>query len=162
MAVFDSIKQWIDKAFENAQSNEEQVLNEQFQEQLDIDSPREELFKQNIFMGDTSRSENIGEETEPENVNIVHEEIIPIKNSEQDPAATSNLGQNETNIPDFLKSDNDYNIDDDVDIVNARSSFITPDDDSFINDPDATQFNPAPVPNDFISSNTSLGSSSPV
>ena len=43
-------------------------MDEQYQEQLDVEKPPEELFKQNILMGDTGRSEIIGEETASEDV----------------------------------------------------------------------------------------------
>ncbi|QMU60364.1 MAG: hypothetical protein GKR92_01100 [Gammaproteobacteria bacterium] len=155
MAVFDKFKQWVEKTFETTQSSNEQVLDEQYQEQIDVETPREELFKQNILMGDTGRSEIIGEETASENIATSADEFVPARNIEQEQGASSEQNQNEINIPDFLKADNDS----DLNTANAAQPFSNDQDLSSVSGLDATQFNSTPVPNDFVSS-SSVGTGS--
>ncbi len=108
MAVFDKLKRWVEKALEKTQSNDEKVLDEKYQEQLDVEKPPEELFKQNILMGDTARSEIIGQETVSEDtINNYSEDVLSRSiSSEQDQVVFPEPIQNEVNIPDFLKQDN--------------------------------------------------------
>ncbi|MBT8125282.1 MAG: hypothetical protein KJO81_10690, partial [Gammaproteobacteria bacterium] len=161
MAVFDNFKQWVEKAFEKTQTNDEKVLDEQYQEQLDVEKPPEELFKQNILMGDTGRSEIVGNETASENVPPIVEDSVPARNIEQDQVASPEQSQNETNIPDFLKTDNDFGLNDDINTFNLAQSFSNSVDSSSTSDLGATQFNPTPVSNDFVSSSSiGVGSNS--
>jgi len=149
MALFDNLKQWAEKALGRTQSNDESILDEKYQEQIDVETPREELFKQNILMGDTGRSEIIGEETTSEDINAPTDQSIPAREIGQEQAASSDQNQNEINIPEFLRSDDFPNSNNDVNPASgARSTFngVEP----LASSLDATEINP--VPNDFISS----------
>ncbi|MFK7816948.1 MAG: hypothetical protein AB8B92_11495, partial [Gammaproteobacteria bacterium] len=125
MAVFDKFKQWIDKALEKSQPNDGNVLDEQYQEQVDVERPPEELFKQNILMGDTARSEIVGQETASEDNINNQNDGVQSKAPEQEQVAFPEPSQNEANIPDFLKQDGNINPNDDDIALSAESSFVS-------------------------------------
>ncbi|MGH1538715.1 MAG: hypothetical protein ACRBDX_11835, partial [Gammaproteobacteria bacterium] len=124
MAVFDVFKQWVEKATGQIQSNDKNVLDEQFQDQAGVETPREELFKQNIFMGDTARSEITGEEQTSESIATANNEKLIARDVEQEQSGFPEQNLNEVNIPDFLKPDNDVDLNS-ADIKQPFSNSIT-------------------------------------
>ncbi|MGI9227709.1 MAG: hypothetical protein ACR2PU_02850, partial [Gammaproteobacteria bacterium] len=121
MAVFDVFKQWAGKVLDKAQPSEEKILDELYQDQITPDSPREELFKQNILMGDTTRSDRVGEEVVSEETAAQVDENLRPREVQSDSTITSKEDQG--NIPEFLKLNRNTNSNNRPESINNAQSF---------------------------------------
>ena len=80
MTFFDKVKQWLGDKADAGLSSEEQQLENSNQDPLRVDSPEEELFKQNILMGDTERSEREGDQPKVEEISPHTNDDVTNKN----------------------------------------------------------------------------------
>ncbi len=155
MAVFDVFKQWADKLINN-KVGDEKALEELYQDNVNVETPREELFKQNIFMGDTTRPEHISEEDTSEPAAFHPDESLALRqiDSINDKAADLNDSPN----PEYSNFDSNSNS---ANNSNTNSITFPSTNDANIDTSDtfaATQLNPTPAFNEYNAPFTTNGS----
>ncbi len=121
MAIFDAFKQWTEKVLDKVQSNDEKILEELYQDQINSDFPREELFKQNIFMGDTTRAERVGEEVASEETSASVDEGIKPREIQSNTFNNSEAGHD--NVPEFSELNRTTNSNNNFESSNNIQSF---------------------------------------